>query len=255
MSLSVRIKKQLGSFLLDISFESGNGVLGLLGPSGSGKSMTLKCIAGLVKPDSGRIVLNDRVLYDSEAGICLPAKDRRTGYLFQSYALFPHMTVRQNVLCGMGRGKTKTEQEEAFKALVKRFRLEGLENRYPEGLSGGQKQRTALARIFAGEPELLLLDEPFSALDSGLKEELMREMKLLLREYGKNAVFVTHNGIEAFRMTEQMLLLSEGKISASGTTAELFKDPDCAGKLLPGGAVYTEEESDGQIVRAVHIFL
>lgn len=175
MSLFVEIEKQLGNFHLDVRFQAETETLALLGASGCGKSMTLKCIAGIMTPDRGRIVLNGRVLFDSEARIDLPPQQRRVGYLFQNYALFPTMTVEKNILCGIRSG-SKAEKAAALSATLHRFRLEGLEKRYPAQLSGGQQQRVALARILCSQPEVILLDEPFSALDSYLKWDL--ELKL-----------------------------------------------------------------------------
>ena len=160
MSLLVEIEKQLGNFHLNVRFQAETETLALLGASGCGKSMTLKCIAGIMTPDRGRIVLNGRVLFDSEAGIDLPPQQRRVGYLFQNYALFPTMTVEKNILCGIRSG-SKAEKNAALTATLHRFRLEGLEKRYPAQLSGGQQQRVALARILCTRPEAILLDEPF----------------------------------------------------------------------------------------------
>ncbi len=183
MSLSVDIEKRLGSFHLRRAVSGGGRrSLALLGASGCGKSMTLKCIAGIVTPDRGRIVLNGRVLFDSEAGIDLPPQQRRVGYLFQNYALFPNMTVEKNILCGIRSG-SKAEKAAALSATLHRFRLEDLEKRYPAQLSGGQQQRVALARILCSQPEVILLDEPFSALDSYLKWELELELSDFLDEF------------------------------------------------------------------------
>jgi len=165
MSLKVNIKKRLGNFNLDVAFETERGVFAILGASGCGKSMTLKCIAGIETPDEGRIELNGRILYDSAKKINLTPQKRRVGYMFQDYALFPNMTVEQNIKAGMG----KHPEEEKVRSYINRFRLEGMEKHYPAQLSGGQKQRVAMARMIASEPDILLLDEPFSALDSYLK--------------------------------------------------------------------------------------
>ena len=155
MSLKVDIRKDLGGFRLDVKFEAESGVTCLLGASGCGKSMTLKCIAGIDKPDDGRIELDGRVLYDSKEKIDLPPQQRRVGYLFQNYALFPNMTVRQNILCGLCREKDRAEKEKRLGEMVKMLQLEGLENHKPHQLSGGQQQRVALARILVSDPQLL----------------------------------------------------------------------------------------------------
>ncbi|MBR3585808.1 MAG: ATP-binding cassette domain-containing protein, partial [Oscillospiraceae bacterium] len=166
MSLIVDIHRTLGAFTLDVTFEAENGVTCLLGASGCGKSFTLKCIAGIEKPDSGHIELDGVVLYDSEKRINLPPQERQVGYLFQNYALFPNMTVRQNILCGLHREKNRAEKAQKLSEMLKLMQLEGLENHRPAQLSGGQQQRVALARILVNEPRMLMLDEPFSALDA-----------------------------------------------------------------------------------------
>ena len=222
MSLDVRIKKQLSEdFTLDVSFEAADETLGVLGASGSGKSMTLKCIAGIETPDEGRIVLNGRVLYDSEQGINLKPQARRVGYLFQNYALFPKMTVLQNITCVMGRS---TDQE-MLHTLIQRFQLERLENRYPAELSGGEQQRVALARILASRPETILLDEPFSALDTHLREQLQLELPTLLHGIG-NVLFVTHSRDEVYRLCPNLLVLDRGQLMASGSTQQVFENPE-----------------------------
>jgi len=170
MSLYVDIKKSLNGFKLDVNFEAGKQTTGLLGASGCGKSMTLKCIAGIEKPDSGVIMLNDKILFDSTKKINIPPQERNTGYLFQNYALFPNMTTLQNISIGLK--LPKHERDKIVKEKITKFGLSGLENRYPNQLSGGQQQRVALARILAKEPDILMLDEPFSALDSFLKWQL-----------------------------------------------------------------------------------
>ena len=181
MSLLVDIKKKLKEFTLEIDFKTDGESLGILGASGSGKSMTLKCIAGVETPDEGRIVLNGKTLFDSRKGINLKPQDRNIGYLFQSYALFPHMTVEENI--GIGLNLHKTEKELRIREIIESFHLEGLESKYPNKLSGGQQQRVALARCLVYKPDALMLDEPFSALDSHLKDHLQSEVLELLKSY------------------------------------------------------------------------
>lgn len=197
MLLEAEITKQLKEFELRASFTLEQEVLGIMGSSGSGKSMLLKCLAGIETPDSGRIVLNNRVLFDSQQKINLVPQQRSIGYLFQSYALFPNMSVQENILCGL-RAKKLPEAACLAKAgeLIERFRLQGLANRYPRQISGGQKQRTAVARLLAAEPQIILLDEPFSALDTKLKEELKTEMRDFLQEYDGAAILVSHDKSE-----------------------------------------------------------
>ena len=223
MSLVLDIQKNFKDFSLDVRFSSAGRPLGILGASGSGKSMTLKCVAGVETPDAGRIVLNGRVLFDAAKKINLRPQQRGVGYLFQSYALFPHMTVEDNIACGLA-GK-KREKAPRIAALLARYQLEGLENRYPAQLSGGQQQRVALARIFACQPQVLLLDEPFSALDSFLREALQVEMMALLQKYDGDAVLVTHSRDEAYRLCADLLILDGGHVAAQGNTKAMFHRP------------------------------
>ena len=174
---------------MHMQFRAEQEIFAILGASGCGKSMTLKCIAGIEKPDEGRIVLDGKVLFDSEKKINLPPQKRKVGYMFQDYALFPHMNVVQNIEAGMGKRPDRSRTE----SLIRQFQLEGLEKKIPGQLSGGQKQRVAMARMLAAEPELILLDEPFSALDTYLKWQLEQEMYKHLKEAGKTVIFVSHN--------------------------------------------------------------
>lgn len=221
MSLKVNIKKRLGNFNLDVAFETERGVFAILGASGCGKSMTLKCIAGIETPDEGRIELNGRILYDSAKKINLTPQKRRVGYMFQDYALFPNMTVEQNIKAGMG----KHPEEEKVRSYINRFRLEGLEKHYPAQLSGGQKQRVAMARMIASEPDILLLDEPFSALDSYLKWELEQEMRDMLAEVQKPVLFVSHNRDEVYRLCSMVSCIDHGKMEVIEETKEFFHNP------------------------------
>ena len=210
MALTVEIEKNYGSFHLNVFFETGREVLALLGASGCGKSLTFKCIAGIEKPDRGRIVLDGRVLYDSEKRICLPPQRRRVGYLFQQYALFPNMTVEQNLAAGirLRRGPTRKRR---VRELVERFHLEDTLGKLPRQLSGGQQQRVALGRILASEPEVILLDEPFSALDSYLKWQLEMELKELLSLFHGTVLWVSHDRGEAYRNCGRVCVLEEGR--------------------------------------------
>lgn len=224
MKLTVDITKKLPGFTLKTAFESKGDVLGLLGASGSGKSMTLRCIAGLETPDKGEIILNGRILYDSEKGINLPCRKRKAGFLFQNYALFPHMTVAQNIgfaLQELSRG----EREQRVMEKIRMMHLEGYENRYPSQLSGGQQQRVALARSLAIEPEALLLDEPFSALDNHLRDQLEKQLMETLSDYHGVTVFVSHNMDEVYRVCKNLVILSEGNITASGDKQQIFENP------------------------------
>ena len=223
MELIVKIKKALRDFTLDVNFNIKNEVLALLGGSGCGKSMTLKCIAGIQKPDEGVIILNGRTLFNSEQKINLKPQERRVGYLFQNYALFPNMTVAENILfvaTGDDIQKQKTLEQN-----IKRFKLEGLENSYPAQLSGGQQQRVAFSRILSSNAEILLLDEPFSALDSYLKWQLELEMSEIFQLYGSTAILVTHDRGEAFRMSDRVAVMNHGQIESFDEKLKLFKNP------------------------------
>ena len=225
MSLIVDIHRALGSFTLDVRFEAENGVTCLLGASGCGKSFTLKCIAGIEKPDSGHIELDGVVLFDSEKHINLPPQKRQVGYLFQNYALFPNMTVRQNILCGLHREKNREEKERKLKEMLKLMQLEGLENHRPSQLSGGQQQRVALARIMVNEPRMLMLDEPFSALDAHLRDSLKIELRDMLQRFGHEVLMVTHSREEAYNMSRRIAVMDQGRLLTIKDTKELFADP------------------------------
>jgi molybdate transport system ATP-binding protein len=225
MSLYMKVEKRLGDFVLDLEFSSEKGVSGLLGASGCGKTLTLRCIAGIVTPDEGKIILNGTTLYDSERGINLPPQARRVGYLFQNYALFPNMTVEQNIACGLHHEKNKSLRKKAVADMISRMHLVGLEKHRPHQLSGGQQQRTALARILVGQPEILLLDEPFSALDSHLKDQLLAELRDTLKTFDKDTLIVTHNRDEAYKLCNTMAVMDKGRILSTGNTKEMFADP------------------------------
>ena len=225
MSLFVDIEKRLGDFRLTARFETEGGVLGLLGASGCGKSMTLKCIAGIEKPDRGRIVLDEETLFDSEKKIDLPPQKRKVGYLFQNYALFPNMTVEQNILCGLREERDRETRRETLREAVRMCQLEGLEGLRPHQLSGGQQQRAALARILVSGPRVLLLDEPFSALDAHLRDKLQLELRELLSRFGRDVVMVTHSRDEAYHMCQKIAVMNDGQLLAVKDTKALFADP------------------------------
>lgn len=224
MSISVNIEKSFRGFTLKVQFETTDLSTGILGASGSGKSMTLRCIAGIETPDRGKIVIHGKTVFDSEEKINLKPQERQVGYLFQNYALFPTMTVRDNIRCGF-RGEKKL-RDEKVQDFICRYHLEGLENRYPSQLSGGQQQRVALARMMIGEPEVILLDEPFSALDGFLKNVLQKDMQDFLKEYTGDMIMVTHSRDEAFRFCRNLMLLKEGKTLIFGDTRKLFEQPE-----------------------------
>ncbi len=235
--LKAEIRKRLKEFELDVRFTAKKGCLGILGPSGCGKSMTLKSIAGIVRPDSGKITFQgsgmgrEKAFYDSGRKMDLPPRKRRVGYLFQNYALFPNMTVEQNVVAGLRTGNRREKARE----MIGRFRLEGLEKRYPRQLSGGQQQRVALARILAYEPDVLLFDEPFSAMDTFLREKLRLELTKALKSYDGVSVLVTHDRDEAYQLCDRLMLLDQGKMLAYGPTQDIFANPGtCQAARLTG---------------------
>lgn len=255
LKLGAEIYKKVKGFELEVQFEAGTGCMGILGASGSGKTMTLKSVAGIITPDRGRIALQyaqgeaacGRVLYDSALRINETPQARRIGYLFQSCALFPNMTAEENIRVGLtaaGAGRSRRDRggrlssqavKEKTGEMIRRFRLEGLENRYPSQLSGGQQQRVALARTLAYEPEVLLLDEPFSALDACLKEELRLELQEVLKTYPGAAILVTHDRDEAYQLCGSLMLMDRGRRIGFGKTKEIFANPQtCRAARLTG---------------------
>lgn len=223
MSLVVEIRKKLPNFQLAASFETDGDFLGILGASGSGKSLTLKCIAGIETPDEGRILLNGRTLFDSRKGINIRSRERNVGYLFQQYALFPHYTARENILAGLP--GSQEEKEEQLEEMLRMFHLSGVEEKHPWQLSGGEQQRVALARCLIRKPEILLLDEPFSALDPALKEKVYGEVQELLGQFSGDVVMVTHSREEAYRFCPRLLIMEQGEPLAQGDTKEMFRNP------------------------------
>ena len=226
MGLSVKIKKKLNSFSLDAEWEIGNELAVLFGCSGAGKSLTLQMIAGLLSPDQGAIHLNERVCFDSSSGRNLPPQERSCGYVFQDLALFPHMTIRENILYG-AHGLSKAEREQQAGGMIEQFRIKGLEKKYPSEISGGQKQRVALARALIRRPEALLLDEPFSALDNPLRAEMQQFLKEIHQQLPIPIVFVTHDVLEAYSMADKIIIYADGSVAQSGAPKEVFANPAC----------------------------
>ena len=224
MGLYVDIEKQLPSFKLKAKFDESTGVLGFLGASGSGKSMTLRCIAGLDTPTKGKIILNDKVLFDSKNRINLPPQQRNIGFLFQNYALFPNMKITENIEIGL-KNMSKAEKSLLSRSYIERLDLQGLENRYPWQLSGGQQQRVALARALITSPDILLLDEPFSALDHHLRSNMEKELLSVLKEFQSNVIFVTHNIDEAFRVCDDIIVYDKGSTYEKRSKKDLFEFP------------------------------
>ena len=237
MELNADIRKKLGSFSLDMQFCASRRRTGILGASGCGKSMTLKAIAGIIEPYEGRIELNGRVLYDSQKGINIPAQKRNVGYLFQNYALFPNLTVQQNIACGLKywkRGNRESSREKT-QEMIELFGLQGLENHLPRQLSGGQQQRTALARILVCQPEVILLDEPFSALDSYLKDRLQDDLMLYLNDYDGLILMVSHSRDELYRFADDLIVMGDGCTLVQGTPEEVFRNPGTKGAAMLTG--------------------
>jgi molybdate ABC transporter permease protein len=223
--LFVDIQKQLNDFELNVKFSSSDRPLGLLGASGSGKSMILRCIAGIETPDRGRIVLNGRVLYDSWMGINLPSRQRRIGFLFQNYALFPHLTIAQNIAFGLPKKTARNIVKKQVETQLAQVKLQGFGDRYSHELSGGEQQRVALARALASQPEVLLLDEPFSALDTYLRTQLEMQLVSVLENYPGVTLFVTHDLEEAYRVCENLMVVDRGEAIASDFKQNIFEHP------------------------------
>ena len=224
MAVHVEIEKNFRGFSLKTAFDSKSSATGILGASGSGKSMTLRCICGIEKPDKGKIVINGKTVFDSEKKINLKPQDRRIGYLFQNYALFPTMTVRDNITCGF-RGAKETLDAKVTD-FIRRYQLEGLEDRYPSQLSGGQQQRVALARMMIGEPEVILLDEPFSSLDENLRCEMADLVRKLHHEMGLTVVMVTHDKEEAMKVSDRIALMKAGEVLQYDKPERMFYHPE-----------------------------
>ena len=235
MALLVDMEKRLGDFHLKVQFEAGDETLALLGASGCGKSLTLRCIAGIEKPDRGRIVLDGVTLFDSEKRINRTPQQRHTGLLFQNYALFPNMTVAQNIRAGARRERDAARREKAVADTMESFGLRELADHYPHQLSGGQQQRVALARILVSDPGILLLDEPFSALDSHLRYHLEQELRQVIDRFGKTVLLVSHDRHEVYRMADSIAIMGRGRVDTVGPKAAVYSDPKTtAGAILTG---------------------
>lgn len=227
--LVVNIQKRLASFDLDLAFNTTEFALGILGGSGAGKSMLLRCIAGMESPTSGQIILNGRVLFDSKQGINLPSRDRKVGFLVQNYALFPNMTVAKNIAFGLPKSLSASKVKQRVQVYLESVQLQEYGDRYPHQLSGGQQQRVALARVLASEPEVILLDEPFSALDTHLRSQMEQEMIARLRNFNGVSLLVTHNLEEAYRVCQNLLVLEKGQALAYGSKHDIFERPGLLG--------------------------
>lgn len=237
MSVKVELKKQYNeadtsktkdtkkSFILDVSFEMENELVVLFGPSGSGKTTLFKCISGITELDDGKIIVGNKIYFDKNKKINIPIQKRNLGYVFQNYTLFPHMNVKKNIECGL-KGWGKESRKERVLEMLSLLHIEELESRYPSQLSGGQKQRVALARALAPKPEILLLDEPFSALDMEIRTELAEKIKNLQTKIGIPLLFITHSLEEALQLADKILVLYEGEAQQFGTPEEIFYHPN-----------------------------
>ena len=230
--LRVSLQHRLGAFQLAVDFQVPTGLIALFGPSGAGKSLTLRCLAGLLHPEQGYLAINGQVLLDSTAGINLPPQQRRVGYVPQHYALFPHLNVAENIAFGLpkiargvGWRTTRKAQQARVAELLDALELDGMERRLPSTLSGGQQQRVALARALAAEPRLLLLDEPFNALDATVRERLREALGQFQRRFEVPIVLVTHDRAEAQQLADTMIVILQGRVAQSGSSEAIFRTP------------------------------
>lgn len=243
MSLSVSIKKSFPAFTLDVDIEAGNETIGWLGESGCGKSLTMRCIAGIETPDEGKIVVNGKTFFEREAGkrptVNLSPQERKTALLFQNYMLFPNLTVAENVAAGIDRKLPKEERNAQVDAELKRFGLDGFGKRYPSQLSGGQQQRVALARMLAAKPDILMLDEPFSALDAHLKGVLEQNLARLFETFHGTILYVSHDIDEALRFCDRIAVIEKGHVMEVSTGNNLVNNPQSAASIRLSGCKNT----------------
>lgn len=251
MSLHVDIQKKLGGFRLEVAFDAEDETLGLLGASGCGKTLTMRSVAGIETPDAGRIVVNGTVFFDKAPGkrarVNLTPQQRKTALLFQNYMLFPNLTVAQNVAAGIGREVVAAERDARVAQELRRFGLSGFEGRYPAQLSGGQQQRVALARMLAAQPSILMLDEPFSALDAHLKGVLEQNLASLFDAFQGTVLYVSHDIDEAVRFCDRIAVVDRGRVVEVDTVRGLVDDPQSeAGIKLSGCKNCTPAERVGE---------
>ncbi len=224
MGISVKLLKKVKGFTLDVEWEIGNEVAVLFGSSGAGKSMTLQLIAGLMEPDAGFIRSNGNIFFDKSSGINISPQQRSLGYVFQDRILFPHMTVRENIAYGL-KGKSREQRNTRVSDMIRLFRLEGLENMPPSEISGGQKQRVALARALIERPKALLLDEPFTALDSSLRFEMRKLLQEVRNEFDIPVVLVTHDFEDAYLLGNHIMIYIDGRVEQAGERDDIFQKP------------------------------
>lgn len=223
MSIYIDATKNFGDFDLNIKLQSSSRRIGIIGASGSGKSMTLRLLSGLSTPDEGVIKVNDVCFFDSDKSVDLPTRKRKTGFLFQNYALFPNMTLEENVLFSLDKKNPSHKAKAA--SILDMLGLQRLKRHKPSQLSGGQKQRAALARALSIEPDILMLDEPFSALDNHLKKHTMDKFSDYLKNYLGIILFVTHNMEEAYRYCDEIVVVKNGRVDSHGKKEHMFLNP------------------------------
>jgi molybdate transport system ATP-binding protein len=248
--LEVIIRKRLADFQLDVAFTTNHELVVLFGPSGAGKSLTLQAIAGTLSPDEGRIVIDNQPVFDSTQPVNLPPQQRHIGYVPQHYALFPHLTAAENIAFGLVR-HSRLERQQKVSELIALFGLQGLEQRRPRELSGGQQQRVALARALAVQPRLLLLDEPFAALDASLRETLRQELLQVQTRTQVTMLLVTHDHADAFALGQKIIVYDAGRVIQHGTREEVFFHPATrrvaefvgTGNILPAIVERVEQET------------
>lgn len=245
--IDININKKIGDFNLNVNIKSEKNRLCILGKSGAGKSMLLKCIAGIETPDYGKISISGKELYNSDKGINLSIKDRNTGFLFQSYALFPHMSVEKNILSGAVKRFSKEKAIDKTNNLIEKFGLGDIRNKKASEISGGQKQRTALARAIISVPDILILDEPFSALDINLRRQMEREVRNIIDDFSGTVIIVTHDVEEAYRLSDDIAVIYDGNIKRSAYKDEIFERPVSIEEAVATGRyciVEVEKEKD-----------
>ncbi|MDE2133540.1 MAG: molybdenum ABC transporter ATP-binding protein [Alphaproteobacteria bacterium] len=248
MSVEVSLRHRRGAFMLDVAFEARGGVTALFGPSGAGKTSIVSAIAGLLRPQEGRIAVNGRVLLDTSARLSVPAQARRTAVVFQDSRLFPHMNVKNNLLFGWRRAKDKADPV-TVSHVVDLLGLGNLLARHPQGLSGGEKSRVALGRALLASPDMLLLDEPLASLDAARREEILPYLEKLARERRLPMLYVSHSVEEVARLADEIVVLKEGRVAAQGAAFDLLTDVDAIAGAPPLGAVFeatfAEQRADG----------